>query len=368
VKRLAVLLACLPVVAPGLRAQDSATVDSLRQAAESAPLFASHDVFEVKIEAPLATILDDRSQDSEYRAGTLSYMGEGGDTVVLDIRAKTRGTFRLLKRVCDFPNLRLDFHREQVEHSMFAGLNRVGIVAHCRDRDADYEQFTLQEYLIYRSYNQLTDKSVRVRLVRATYIDTDGQRDSVTKYMFFLEPFEMVAARHGWEVLEVPAVPPSVLDPVGLSLSDVFEFMIANTDWSAFEKSTDGSCCHNGKLIGTMSGPVFFLPYDFDWSGVIAPPYARPAPATGVSNVRQRRYWGICRPDSEFAPAFQLFNERRSAIYELWRGQARLDERRLRRSLEYFDQFYDIINNEGKVKREILGKCRDMSYLEQYAH
>ena len=157
-------------------------------------------------------------------------------------------------------------------------------------------------------------------------------------------------------MLGFPAVPPSVLDPLGLSLADVFEFMIGNTDWSPFEKSTDGSCCHNGKLIGTMSGPVFF------------PPYARPAPATGVSNVRQRRYWGICRPDSEFAPAFELFNDRRSAIYDLWRGQAGLDERRLRRSLEYFDQFYEIINNEGKVRREILGKCRDMSYLEQYAH
>ena len=50
-------------------------------------------------------------------------------------------------------------------------------------------------------------------------------------------------------------------------------------------------------------------------------------------------------------------------------GEGRIvAQRRLRRSLEYFDQFYEIINNEGKVRREILGKCRDMSYLEQYAH
>lgn len=364
----ALLVAAVASTATGLQAQDDAALDSLRRVAETLPLFASHTVLELRIEAPLATILDDRSQDSEYGEGTLSYADESGGTVVLDIRAKTRGTFRLQRRICDFPNLHLDFHRHHVEHTVFADLNRVAIVTHCRDGNPDYEQFTLQEYLIYRSLNQLTDKSVRVRLARATYIDTESERDSVTKYMFFLEPFEMVAARHGWEVLDVPAVPPSVLDRFGLALVDVFEFMIGNTDWSPFEKSSDGDCCHNGKLIGTMSGPVFFLPYDFDWSGAVSPPYARPARETGVVNVRQRRYWGTCRPEQDFAPVFQAFNDRRRTIYDLWREQEGLQERRLRRSLEYFDDFYEIINDEGKVKREILDKCRDMSYLERYAH
>ncbi len=365
VRSLATLAAIL-LAASGLEAQRDAVADSLREVAEAAPLFASHEVLVLRIEAPLTTIFEDRDQDSEYHPGTLSYVDERGDSVVLDMRAKTRGHFRLQRRTCSFPNLHLNFRRPQVEHTVFAGQNRVAIVAHCQDGRSDYEQFTLQEYLIYRTFNQLTDRSVRVRLAHATYIDTDGKRDSLTRYMFILEPFEMVAARHGWDILEVPAVPPSQHDRFALPVVEVFHFLIGNTDWSAFQKSTDGHCCHNGKLIGTMSGPVILVPYDFDWSGVISAPYARPAPDVGVRLVRQRRYWGICRPLEEFVPVFELFNDRRSAIYDLWRRQDGLEPRRLHRSLEYFDQFYEIINDPGKTTREILLKCRDMSYLEGY--
>jgi hypothetical protein len=81
---------------PGLEAQDDAAVDSLRRVAETAPLFASHDVLELRIEAPFNTISRDRDQESEYHPGTLSYIDESGDSVVLDIRARTRGLFRLL--------------------------------------------------------------------------------------------------------------------------------------------------------------------------------------------------------------------------------------------------------------------------------
>jgi hypothetical protein len=362
-KRLGTVVAATFLVSSGLAAQKEAAVDSLRRVAQTAPLFASHELLELRIEAPLTTIFEDRSQDSEYHPGTLSYVDDSGDSVVLDMRAKTRGHFRLQPRTCGFPNLHFNFQRRQVENTVFAGQNRVSIVAHCQDEKPEYEQFTLQEYLIYRTLNLLTDNSVRVRLARATWIDTDGERDPVTKYMFILEPFEMLAARHGWEVLEVPAVPPSQYDRFNLPLVEVFQFLIGNTDWSVFQKSTDGSCCHNGKLIGKMAGPVIPVPYDFDWSGVIATPYARPAPEVGVADVRQRRYWGICRPSEDFPPVFDLFNYRRAAIYDLWRGQEGLEQHRLERSLEYFDEFYEIINDSGKTKREILFKCRDMSYL-----
>jgi hypothetical protein len=362
-KRLYAVFAAMLLAVCGLEAQGDATADSLRREAEVAPLFASHDVLDLRIEAPFSTIFKDRDQDSEYHPGTLSYVDDSGDSVVLDMRARTRGHFRLQKRICGFPNLHINFRRRQVENTVFDGQNRVSIVAHCQDKKPEYEQFTLQEYLIYRALNQLTDRSVRVRLARATYIDTDGDRDSLTKYMFILEPFEMLAARHGWEVLGVPAVPPSEHDRFSLPLGEVFQFLIGNTDWSPFQKSTNGSCCHNGKLIGTMAGPVILVHYDFDWSGVISAPYAKPAPEVGVPHVRRRRYWGICRSAQEFAPVFDLFNELRAAIYDLWRGQAGLEERRLNSSLEYFDEFYEIINDPGKAKREILMKCRDKSYL-----
>jgi hypothetical protein len=361
-KRLGSVSVALLLTVSGLDAQETSTTDSLQRIAEAAPLFASHGLLELRIEAPLKTIFEYRGEESEYHPGTLSYIDDSGDSVVLDIRARTRGYFRLRRSTCGFPNLHINFRRRQVENTLFAGLNRVPIVAHCQDRRAEYEQFTLQEYLIYRTFSLLTDRGVRVRLARTTYVDTEGERDPITKFMFFLEPFEMVAARHGWEVLEVPFVPPNQQDHDALLLFEMFQFLIGNTDWSSTQSANGEPCCHNAKIIGTMAGPVIPVPYDFDWSGVISPPYAFPDPAVEVSSVRERRYWGICRPAEEFDPVFDLFNEHKDVIFDLWRGQEGLQERKLDHSMEYFEDFYEIINDAGRTRREILEKCRRVSY------
>jgi len=341
-----------------LAAQELWVSDSLRLLADSAPLFASHDVLELRLEAPFKTVLRDRSQESEYHPGQLFYVDDRGDSVVLDVRVRTRGKFRLQRRICGFPNLHINFRRSQAENTLFAGQNRLSMVAHCQDNRSQYEQYTLQEYLLYRTYNLLTDTSVRVRLARVTYVDTEGDRDPLTRYMFFLEHFDMLAARHGWEVIEVPQVPPHQQDAHHLLLIEIFQFMIGNSDWSIFRAAEGESCCHNVKIIGTMFPPVVPVPYDFDWSGVISAPYAKPDPRLNIRDVRQRRYWGVCRPAEEFAAIFPLFNERQQAIYDLWRSQEGLDAKRLERTIEYFDEFYEIINDSRKADREIVRKCR----------
>lgn len=357
-RRCFALLLATGLSSGGLAAQELEVVsDSLRMVADTAPLFASHDVLELRLEAPLKTVLRDRSQESEYHPGKLFYVDGRGDSVEFDVRVKTRGKFRLQRRICGFPNLHINFRRSQVANTIFAGQNRLSIVAHCQDNRSEYEQHTLQEYLLYRTYNLLTDTSVRVRLARITYIDTEGDRDPITRYMFFLENFDMLAARHGWEEIEVPLVPPDQQDAHHLLLIEVFQFMILNSDWSIFRAAEGESCCHNMKMVGTMI-EVTPVPYDFDWSGVIAAPYAKPDPRLGIRSVRQRRYWGICRPAEEFTAIFPVFNERRDAIYELWRSQEGLDPKRLERALEDFDDFYEIINDRGKVGREILRECR----------
>lgn len=354
VKTLFAALPCIVVVAVA----QEAPADSLRVSAETAPLFASQEALEVTIEGPLQTIFRERGDESNYHDAVLWYLSETGERITLDVGVKTRGNFRLQRRICDFPNVRLNFKRDQVEGTVFAGQDRLPLVAHCQDKKPEYEQFGLQEYLVYRTFNQLTDVSVRVRLAHFTWIDTDGSRDTVTKYGFFLEHFDNMAARHGWQVLEVPVVPPDQQDQHQLALFEVFQYMIGNTDWDPFTADEGESCCHNAVLVGTMAGPVLPVPYDFDWSGVISTPYARPDPKLGIRHVRDRRYWGVCRPAAEFAPIFALFNEKRDAIYDVWRHQVGLEEDRLNDALEYFDEFFEIINDSRKAESRILGMCR----------
>ena len=81
---------------------------------------------------------------------------------------------------------------------------------------------------------------------------------------------------------------------------EVFEYLIGNTDWDAFKKAADQeTCCHNLKVVGQMAGPVFPIPYDFDFAGMVDTRYATPDPSLGMRNVRQRQYRGICRPREE---------------------------------------------------------------------
>jgi len=175
--------------------------------AQEIPLFTSHDVVTLSIRAPLEEIFGHRGDESEEYAGVV-VIREGAttsDTVEVDLR--TRGHSRLMKRVCRFPPLRLDFPKSRVAGSLFEGQDKLKLVTHCQDDREDYEQYVLLEYLIYRVYNTLTPLSFRVRLARITYEDSEGDHDTVTRYGFLIEHEEAVAARTGWSYLAAPQVP-----------------------------------------------------------------------------------------------------------------------------------------------------------------
>ncbi len=334
-------------------------VDPIRSAA--APLFSSHDVLDLTLVGPLDQVFRERGQDDpEAFAAELRWRSADGAEASYDVSLRTRGQFRLQPRTCGFPPLRVNFKKSAVEGTLFEGQDKVKLVTHCQDKRDEYEQYVLQEYLIYRMYNLFTEESFRVRLARLTYVDTEEKRDSLTRYAFFIEDEEAMAARNGYEVLEVPQVPPSQLIRERLIQFELFQYLIDNTDFDPFNKEPDDeSCCHNAVLIGSMLDMVALpVPYDFDWSGVISARYARPDSRLGIRSVRQRRFWGVCRPREEWEAEFPVFHERREAIYDLFRSQPDLDPDRLEDSLEYFDEFYEIIGDERKVGREIVSMCR----------
>ena len=47
-------------------------------------------------------------------------------------------------------------------------------------------------------------------------------------------------------------------------------------------------------MFGTNDGPLLAIPYDFDMSGFVHTPYARPETGLGIDDVRQRLYQGFC--------------------------------------------------------------------------
>jgi hypothetical protein len=337
--------------------------DSVRLAAEKAPLFATTEPLAFVVEAPFDSVFRQRGPDSpEFASKVL--VTEGGRDMPLDVEIRTRGLTRLRRDVCEFPPLSLDFDREDVAPTVFAGQNRMKLNVHCQN-NADYEQYVLQEYLAYRIFNLLSPMSFRVRLARVTYVNTSDRSDTQVRRAFLIEHQDQMAARNGWQTVNVSVVPPEAVDPAFLGLVEIFEYMVGNPDWSPFGKGPgEEECCHNTQPIGNQTrGPVFPVPYDFDVTGLVNTRYAdrvfTPADrGLGIQRVRQRVYRGVCSSRPHLAAAYALFNEKKDAIYALYREQPELDPDVLKRSLEYFDEFYQTINDPRRVEREINQKCR----------
>jgi hypothetical protein len=333
----------------------------------SFPLFQSHETLPLRIEAPLTSIFKERGEERTDHPSKLVLEQPGAEPVALDIAIRTRGQTRLSRRICEFPPLRLEFDSAQADATVFRGQDQLKLVTHCQDGRPEHEQYVLQEYLVYRVLNLLSEISFRARLVRITYVDTDAKRDTVTRYAFLLEDARELAARTGFDRLEVPAVPPDMTDPLYLALVEVFQYMIGNPDWSAFMKEPDDEeCCHNTVTIGDAMGPVFSVPYDFDITGLVNTRYAdrlfRPAerPELGIRSVRERLYRGRCASVPLLPQVFALLNEKRDAIYQLYREQPDLDPKVLQESTKYLDEFFGIINDRRKAAREIQQKCREI--------
>lgn len=347
----------IPFVLCASAAPISAQTDSIT---EVAPLFSSEEPLRLVLRAPFHTLFDDRSDDAPPLPATLVHITDE-DSVIMELEVELRGNNRRRSSVCNFPPLRLDFPRSEMAGTVFENQNRIKLVTQCQSGRDQYAQYVLLEYLIYRALNVMTDLSFKVRLASFIYEDTDGRRDTLEQAGFLIEDDDDMAERNGWEILEIPIVSPLEVDPSQLNLVEIFQFMIGHTDWSAFAaQSGEPRCCHNGRLVGTLAGPVFPVPYDFDFAGLIDARYAEVAEGLGNRTVRQRVYRGICHQDGVVEETIGRFLEHKDAIYALFQEQEGLEEDELEDAIEYLDDFYEIITNEGRTRRDIIRQCRRM--------
>jgi hypothetical protein len=58
-----------------------------------------------------------------------------------------------------------------------------------------------------------------------------------------------------------------------------------------------------------------------------------------------------------FEPVFALFNKLKPEIYSLYQNCTLLDEKYIKSTLKYFDEFYETINNPKKVQTEFGYPC-----------
>ncbi|MDQ4080485.1 MAG: hypothetical protein M3125_06965, partial [Gemmatimonadota bacterium] len=166
---------------------------------------------------------------------------------------------------------------------------------------------------------------------------------------FLIEHEDRLADRHGMRVVEDTGAPVARLDPQHTVFMAVFQYFIGNTDWSV-------RALHNIILLADSAGRLFPVPYDFDWSGVIATRYARPDTSLHIRSVEQRLYAGYCGSPEEFEQVFGKFRQSRAAIEALY-TLGPLDREHRERALKYYEAFFRMIDDPRRVRSEMLGRC-----------
>jgi len=305
------------------------------------------------LEGDLHALFGDRGAQRKNHPATLHYTeGAGGaDTGSIDVKLRTRGIFRLKK--CAFPPIRLDLPARKLDHTPFAGEDKLKLVTHCQG-DRTSERNLLREYALYRLFNAATDSSFRVRLAHMTYVGP-ARHDTVTRYGFLIESDTALAQRISATPVRADNIFDPMTDPSYMTFVAVFQYMIGNTDWSVWKR-------HNIAILQKAAEPRVLLavPYDYDFSGAVNAPYATPPEQLKLVSVRQRVYRGFCQPDSILARVLARFRVVKDSIYAAVRAVPDLPERDVRNVLDYFEDFYKVIDNPGALNRELVRPCRRM--------
>lgn len=309
-------------------------------------LFDSDDVLNLRFSGEVRSLMKDRSDDMQYHPINLSYLTPDSVKVSIPIRVKTRGHFRRTQGNCRYPPLMLNFSKEETpKNSIFENQDKLKLVTPCTD-----DKFVVYEYLVYKLFNLISEKSFKARLVNVIY--DDNGKESSPQYGILLEEEDEMARRNNSIIIEDKLVRPDQTKRDDFLKMAVFEYLIANTDWSV-------QYYQNIKLIAsdTMSLPST-VPYDFDHAGIVGVSYAKPAPELLMKSTRERRYRGFCMTDmSAFDETFAFFNQKKAEIYNVYTKCALLDRGYVKFTVKFLDQFYSTINDKKSIEREFGYPC-----------
>jgi hypothetical protein len=308
---------------------------------------------EVTLVTDLRTVLRDRdSTKFQPHPATLTYRLPDGESKTFPVTLRARGHFRRQARNCSFPPLKLEFERAAARGTLFQGNDEMKITTNCRPGNAEYEQYVLSEYALYRAYQIVSPRHFRTRLARITYHDSAGRENDVVSWAFFVENDKEVAKEFRLKVQDTPGALFRDVDPEQLAITSLFEYFVANTDWSV-------SGLHNIALMRDSLGTLFPLAYDFDWSGAVNARYAFPDARLNIRTTTTRLYRGPCLPLEEWQPVFQRFTAARPRIEAMYAAIPAMDPRRLRSTLNFLGEFYQTIADPRQARNATTNGCSD---------
>lgn len=325
----------------------------------SKPLFEGEQVLQLALAVDFDGLCrPNHEEDCDYTPATLHYIAKDGEDHALPVEIRVRGGWRARRDHCQVPPLFVRFSPEGTAGTPFAGQELLPLTTHCRDSrrrlDAatgeDYEQYVLKEYLGYRLYNRINDRSLRVRQVQIAYSDPAKPGRSSQRHAFFTEHFDDMAARNRATWSTSKSFDQEKVDLVTWDQVALFNFMIGNTDWSVVRE-------RNILLITGEDGLQYPVPYDLDMSGLVDAEYAGVSPRLDFRDPRQRYYLGFCHPRVDFPARFAEFSGQKEAMLDLVKAIPGMNWKTEKSTRSYLRKFFAVIDSEKKRRQKIVDAC-----------
>ena len=326
-------------------------LSSLAQEPEFSALFSEEEPVNIRLNISLKEVRKE-TNDTTYMEGVMHYENETGTWDSIPVKIRTRGEFRL--RECFYPPLRVKIKKSDAKGTLFEGNKALKLVMPC-NKGGDNNGLVVREFMCYKLYEAITPYTFSTRMVNLDFWDMTGKKPKNYQLTtFFIEDDDLVADRFDAEVKDGLNLHPLALHDTSAIRHDLFQYLIANIDWST-------TYMHNEKIMLTED-PLRYIPltYDFDMSGFVNAPYAVINPEFDMENIRDRIYRGFCRKNNDVVFFVRnQFIEKEQAIYDIIAGyQDQLEERDYKSLVKFVDEFYETIKNDKSFKLEILDKCR----------
>ncbi|HEU5217077.1 MAG TPA: hypothetical protein VFU23_00360, partial [Gemmatimonadales bacterium] len=262
----------------------------------------------------------------------------------------TRGHYRLKATSCAVPPLKVWFDKEKAKGTLFSGQGSLKLTTHCQ-KGENYAQNLYIEHAAYGMYNVLTPFSLRTRLATINWQDINDPKFAVTRPGFWVEDDDDMAARNKGKILMQTGGHAEEMEPRQMAITDLFQYMIGNTDFSLL-------MLHNYRIAQTDTSMSFYpMAYDFDWSGLVDAPYARPDYRLPIKRVTDRLYRGGCHTPEMLADVVSLYKSKKGEIYGVLREIKDLSPARLKEATDFLDDYFKLIDDPGNVKREFRRVC-----------
>lgn len=301
-------------------------------------------ILQATIELDIDALMEEGWRDENKYRAVFSYEDENKEKQFWNIKLQKRGKFRRMH--CEgLPPLKMFFDKDDLEQEGLAKFNDMKIVNYCMENKETARELILKEYLAYKMYNELTEESFRVKLLKINYQDIQSKR-KLKQWVILIEDTAEMRDRIGAKKYKMEEeIADNNFDTSRIQLTSLFQYMIGNADWNMLlEKNTK---------VFEKGGKVITIPYDFDFSGLVNPPYGTANTLYNLTTMTERVYLGPT--GGNLSSIIKYFDSKKDDFREMIESNKWLLEESKETMIAYLESFYDDLNPskiENAIPRE----------------